>query len=68
LRAGLERTGIATGVYYPVPVHQQPPYRHYGNAACPEAERAATEIFSIPVHPGVSDADREEIARRLNEL
>jgi dTDP-4-amino-4,6-dideoxygalactose transaminase len=68
LLAGLEQSGIAAGVHYPIPVHQQPPYRHYGNAPCPEAERAATEIFSIPVHPGVSDADREFIAQRLNEL
>jgi dTDP-4-amino-4,6-dideoxygalactose transaminase len=68
LLVGLERSGIATGVHYPIPVHQQPPYRHHGNAPCPEAERAATEIFSIPVHPGVSDVDRELISRRLNEL
>ncbi len=68
VRAALAEAGIGTGVYYPIPVHQQPPYRPYRNPPCPEAEQAAAEIFSIPVHPGVTDADRERIAQALNRL
>jgi len=68
VRASLERLGIGTGVYYPVPVHRQPPYREYHYPACPEAEQAARELFSIPVHPGVSDRDRERIVRGLNSM
>ncbi len=68
IRDTLGQMGIGTGVYYPVPVHHQPPYRVHQNRACPEAERAASEIFSIPVHPAVSDRDRERIAQTLNGL
>ena len=56
------------GVYYPVPVHRQPAYRHHANPSCPRAEAAATDIFSIPVHPGVSDAERKVVAEAVNAL
>jgi dTDP-4-amino-4,6-dideoxygalactose transaminase len=67
VQAALDRRGIGTGVHYPVPVHLQPPYRELA-ASCPEAERAADEILSIPVHPGVSEHDRERVAEALKAL
>jgi dTDP-4-amino-4,6-dideoxygalactose transaminase len=68
LRAGLDRAGITTGVYYPVPAHHQPPYLPLGNAPCPEAERAADDMFSIPVHPGLTDRDRDRVVEAMNDL
>jgi dTDP-4-amino-4,6-dideoxygalactose transaminase len=68
VRNALETAGIGTGVYYPVPVHRQPAYRGDVNPPCPEAEAAAAEMFSIPVHPGVDDADRAAIAEAVNGL
>ncbi len=68
VRAQLERGGVMTGVHYPVPIHLQPPYRGLRNPACPESERAASDMFSIPVHPGLSSQDVETVVARLNEL
>jgi perosamine synthetase len=68
VRARLEQAGVGTGVYYPVPVHRQPAYHRHENPPCPRAEAAAGDIFSIPVHPGVSDAERGAVARAINEL
>jgi perosamine synthetase len=68
MRAKLEEAGIGTGVYYPVPVHRQPAYHRHENPPCPRAEAASLDMLSIPVHPGVSDADRELVARAVNEL
>lgn len=65
IRRRLERDGIGTGVYYPVPVHRQPPYLHLENPPCPEAERAADDMFSVPVHPALSEDDRERVAYAL---
>jgi dTDP-4-amino-4,6-dideoxygalactose transaminase len=65
--AALEQAGIGTGVHYPVPLHLQPPYTGSG-ALCPEAERACSEMLSIPVHPGVSESDRQRVARAVNAL
>jgi dTDP-4-amino-4,6-dideoxygalactose transaminase len=68
VRARLEDHGIGTGVHYPVPVHLQPAYGGRANASCPNAEAAAADMLSIPVHPAVSDEDRELIAAALNAL
>lgn len=66
---GLRERGIGTAVYYPVPVHQQQFYRDMGyDLVLPEAERAAREVLSLPVHPGLSRADLEAIVRAVNEL
>ncbi|MBC7227813.1 MAG: DegT/DnrJ/EryC1/StrS family aminotransferase [Thermoflexales bacterium] len=66
---GLRERGIGTAVYYPVPVHQQRLYRDMGyNLVLPEAERAAQEVLSLPVHPGLSRADLENIVDAVNEL
>jgi len=68
VRDALERAGIGTGVYYPVPVHRQPPYRESHAGSYPESERASADMFSIPVHPGVSDQDRARIVAVLNAI
>lgn len=68
IRARLEEAGVATGVYYPVPVHRQPAYQNHENPPCPRAEAASAEMVSIPVHPAVSDAERATVASAVNEL
>ncbi len=66
-RAALAAAGVASGVYYPVPLHRQPPYRALG-VRCPKAERAAHDMLSIPVHPGVSPAAAERVVEVLRHL
>ncbi|WP_224271110.1 DegT/DnrJ/EryC1/StrS family aminotransferase [Haloprofundus salinisoli] len=64
-RDGLQETlddhGVGSGIYYPVPIHQQQPYADLGHTA-PNAETAATEALSLPVHPALSADDLEVIA------
>ncbi len=56
VRALLAEAGIGTGIHYPVPVHQQPAYRGGAVVAgpLPETERAAQEILSLPMFPGLT--------------
>ena len=68
IRQRLAEAGIGTGVYYPVPVHRQPAYRSHEHETYPRVEQAASDMFSIPVHPLVSDQDRERIADVLTAL
>ncbi|RDZ62096.1 aminotransferase DegT [Haloferax sp. Atlit-12N] len=60
LKSYLDAKGIATGVYYPKPVHKQPAYEHLAVSA-PVAEEAAARVLSLPVHPGLSEADVERV-------
>jgi dTDP-4-amino-4,6-dideoxygalactose transaminase len=62
LREALREAGVSTGVYYPVPVHWQPTYVALGDVSCPVAELAATDMLSIPIHHGLSDAEVEHVA------
>jgi len=54
LATHLDDAGIDTGVYYPEPIHELPAYDGV-DANCPVAERAATEVLSLPVHPTLTE-------------
>jgi len=66
----LESQGIGTRVYYPVPIHRSPLYERegYGAVRCPEAERAAAEVVSIPVHPALDDAAVDRVIRAIHSF
>ncbi len=70
LRAYLAEHEIGSEVYYPVPIHKQSFYmKEYGyNISLPETEKAAAEVLSLPVHPGISPEDREKVAKTINEF
>jgi perosamine synthetase len=66
----LKERGIGTGVYYPVPIHQQTFYtQELGyNLHLPGTECAAAEVLSLPVHPALSQNDLETIVAAVNEF
>lgn len=66
----LKKNEIGCGVYYPVPVHKQNYYtKNLGyDQSLPETEKAALEVLSLPVHPGLSPADLESIVSAVNEF
>lgn len=59
LRAHLQVQGIHCGVLYPVPIHHQPAYRR--TASLPVTEAACAEVLSLPLHPGLSEEDVEQV-------
>lgn len=63
LQAFLKDRGIGTSVYYPLPLHLQPCFEYLGYApgSCPEAERAAGEVLSLPIYPELSAAQLDEV-------
>lgn len=61
--------GIQTGIYYPVPAHQQKHIRpQYGDVCLQETEKAAREVLSLPVHPGLSESDLKYIVDQVNRF
>jgi dTDP-4-amino-4,6-dideoxygalactose transaminase len=68
VRASLGRMGIETGVHYPVPCHQQAPYRRFVGGRLPVAEQAAGEILSLPVFPHLTEQQIAHVSSRLNEI
>jgi len=60
LKERLSEAGVGTAVYYPTPIHELGAYEHV-ESSHPEAEKAAGEVLSLPVHPGVDDGDIDRI-------
>lgn len=50
----LKHKGIGAEVYYPWPIHMMPYYGKFGKRRLSETEKAAEQVLSLPVHPGVS--------------
>jgi len=66
LRSHLADHGVDSAVYYPTPIHEQPPYDDV-TASLPVAERAARDVLSIPVHPDLTSRDVRAIRLALAE-
>lgn len=63
LQTELEKQGISTGIHYPIPCHLQPAFRSlgYGDGAFPQAERLSQEILSLPMYPGLTEAQVDTV-------
>ena len=57
----LDDAGVGWGVYYPTAIHHQPAYDDR-ERVFPHAEGAAEEVLSLPVHPGLGEADVRTVA------
>jgi len=70
VREKLAAAGVGSEIYYPVPVHEQQLYRElgYGDNRFPVSERAAREVLSLPIHPGLSREDLDTIVAAVEAL
>jgi dTDP-4-amino-4,6-dideoxygalactose transaminase len=67
----LNAAGVGTGIFYPVPAHQQKHIHDLGYApqnTLPVAEQMAQEVISLPVHPSLTESDLECIVNAVNAL
>ncbi len=70
VREFLQSRGIATGLHYPLPLHQQVAYRHLNLAAgtFPVTEGAAAEILSLPMYPELRADQVDYVSATLIEF
>jgi dTDP-4-amino-4,6-dideoxygalactose transaminase len=69
LLESLKAKGIGAEAYYMNPINTMPFYReNYGAKALPETEKAAKQVFSLPVHPTVSEEEIRFIGETVLSL
>jgi dTDP-4-amino-4,6-dideoxygalactose transaminase len=62
LQAFLAARGIETLIHYPVPISRQPALADSAPAVCPTADRACSEVVSLPLSPALRDGDVDDVA------
>lgn len=70
LKEHLKAKGIGHSVYYPLPLHLQPcfAYLGYKGGECPEAEKAAQEVVSLPVFPELTRGQLDEVVAAVRSF
>lgn len=63
----LRDRGIGVGIHYPLPLHLQPAYLHrrYAFGDFPVTESVASRILSLPMYPGLTDAQVDEVVAAI---
>jgi len=70
LKAHLADRGIGSAVYYPKALHLQPCFAHLGcrSGQFPEAERACSEVLSLPVYPELTPDQQQAVVESVREF
>ncbi len=60
----LASEGIASGIYYSIPLHLQPAYQSFGGTPgdFPVSEKAAREGLALPLFPELTDREIDRVA------
>lgn len=62
----LAREGIASAIYYPVPLHKQDVYKNdYQGLSLPITEKVSQEVLSLPIFPELTE---EEIRKVVSTI
>jgi aminotransferase EvaB len=67
---GLAFRGVSTGVHYPWPIHRMPAYAELGcrEGSLPVTERAALEIFSLPMFPSLTNEQQDRVCDAVRDV
>lgn len=70
LRTALSERGIGSGIYYPTPLHLNPLFANLGykRGDFPIAEKVATQILALPIHPLLSEEDVRTVALAIRDI
>jgi dTDP-4-amino-4,6-dideoxygalactose transaminase len=70
IMASLHSQGIASAIYYPVPLHRQEVFAGYGSAGeiLPHAETCIAEVLSLPMFPELKQEEIQLISDVINHV
>jgi len=70
LKEFLQEKGVATAIYYPLPLHQQKcfSYLGYKQGDFPVAEEAAREVLALPIYPELTSDQQDFIVSSIQSF
>ncbi|MCI5059098.1 MAG: DegT/DnrJ/EryC1/StrS family aminotransferase [Flavobacteriales bacterium] len=70
LHTFLKRKLIETEIYYPIPIHMQPCFKHYGyfKGDFPVAERVSRRTLALPLYPDLKFSEIDRIAELIYDF
>ena len=64
--AEMKDAGVICGIYYPIPCHRQPYVMELGiDADLPNTDAAAAGSMSLPMYPGLTEAEQRQVVGAL---
>jgi dTDP-4-amino-4,6-dideoxygalactose transaminase len=68
IMASMHADGVGVGIHYPIPMHLQGALSFLGHREgdFPETEAAAREMLSLPMFPGISEEQQDNVVDSLN--
>ena len=69
LKKHLTNCGIASGIHYPIPIHHMECFKEFSfyYSKFPNAERFAYKTISVPVFPGMTETEVENVCKAIKE-
>lgn len=65
-QVNLKDTGVPSAIYYPKPLHQLGALIHYARSEVfPVAEHASQHVFSLPMHPYLTEVEQRKIIQAI---
>jgi len=66
----LKKCGIGNAIYYPIPLHMQKAFGPLGyrTGSFPNAEALCQNVIALPVFPGLTAQEQEEVVGRVAEF
>ncbi|HPO62267.1 MAG TPA: DegT/DnrJ/EryC1/StrS family aminotransferase [Candidatus Kapabacteria bacterium] len=67
IQDALKQKGIPTAIYYPIPLHLQKAYSYlnYKQGDFPVSEEIAKRVFSLPMHPYLTEEEQKNICNAI---
>lgn len=62
-QAHLHAQGVETLIHYPIPISRQPALAQASPAMCATTDRICQEVVSLPMYPGLTDAQAARVAQ-----
>ena len=67
IQQALKAANIASAIYYPIPLHQQPLFANqYAGLSLPITEKITQQCLSLPIFPEISETQIKQITSIIN--